>query len=95
MVELDVLISPSDKENKGDFLRFKSSEKEKQEKLNRLLSNRKIMQALRNGVKEGLKYGPKLHCPVSILTLKNPTEMDSCLNFSCLPADFNQFCYML
>ena len=69
MVELEILITPLEKGHKKDFLQIKSSDKETQEKLDRLMSNKKVMQAIQNGVKEGLKYGPKLHCPVSSLIL--------------------------
>lgn len=64
LVELDVYISPKAYKEK-EFLQFSSEDPDIQEKLKRLSSNRKILQALKAGVKEGLKYGPKLHCPVS------------------------------
>lgn len=64
LVELDVLLSPRAHDTK-EFLQFSSDDPSIQDRLNRLSSNKKNLQALKTGIKEGLKYGPKLHCPVS------------------------------
>lgn len=64
LVELDMVIEPRTNKSKKEILQIYSEDREIQQKLERLIGNKKIYQALRNGVTEGLRYGPKLHCPL-------------------------------
>ncbi|KAK3926803.1 Ribosome-releasing factor 2, mitochondrial [Frankliniella fusca] len=63
LVELSLIIEPK-LDKKTDILTIYSPDPNVQQKLDSIKSNVKIMQAIRTGVKEGLKYGPKLHCPL-------------------------------
>ncbi|KAE8750087.1 hypothetical protein FOCC_FOCC003211 [Frankliniella occidentalis] len=63
LVEINLIIEPK-LDNRKDILRMSSPDSDIQQKLDRIKANIKIMQAIKTGVKEGLKYGPKLHCPL-------------------------------